>query len=203
MGRMAQTYQLEWLLLGRGDSDLLLQAERFARAAQSDDPRDISGLRELGVCYLYQGKHDESLGLLAEAERRAPHHADLLSDHADVMALSGSPRQALSKLERAIHLNPGVPDSYWWNQATIFFQLERYGEAIDAIMRMKESAPALRLLAACHAMSDNHAEARRLAQKVRAIYPDFSAKKWVSSLPIRDPVIRSAYENGLRKSGLH
>jgi DNA-binding SARP family transcriptional activator len=203
LGRIAQTYQLEWLLLGRGDPDLLHQAERFARRALSDDPREISGLRELGVCYLYQGRHDDALELLAEAERRAPHHADLLADHADVLALSGSPQDGLSRLDRAIQLNPAVPDSYWWNQATIFFQLERYSEAIDAVMRMGEIAPALRLLAASHAMSGNDAEARRLAQKVRSIYPDFRAAKWVSSLPIRDPIIRSAYENGLRKSGLH
>ena len=111
--------------------------------------------------------------------------------------------RAFQELDRAIQLNPEIPDSYCWNQATILFQLERYEEAISAIMRMKEIAPALGLLAASHAMSGNNDEARHLAQKVRAIYPDFSATRWVSSLPIRDPIIRSAYEHGLRKSGLH
>jgi tetratricopeptide (TPR) repeat protein len=203
MSGLAQTYYWEWLLLARGERDLLELAQHLSRQAVASDPEGAHGLRELGLCALYMGQFDESLEAFAEAERRNPQHADLLADYADSLALSGKPAAALTKLETAFALNPLCPDIYWWNQGTIYYQLERYDAAIAAVSRMRDSAPAYRLLAACFAMRGEMGRAREYARQVRQTYPDFTVRKWLGMIPIRDEALRRSYEEGLRAAGFH
>jgi tetratricopeptide (TPR) repeat protein len=200
-GGVARTLIMEWLLLQRGEPDLLDEAERHARRALALDPQSADGLRELGLCSLYRGHFDESLEAFDEAERRAPHHADLIADHADALSLAGRSADALQKIEQATALNPLGPDRYRWYEGTILYQLERYGDAIRALSLMADSTPAYKLLAASWAMLDEPAAARRYATEVRRIYPDFKVEKWLAMIPIRDAAVRQRYETGLRAAG--
>ena len=201
-GAVAHSLVMEWLLLARRDTDLLDQAEQFARRALSLDRDQADGLRELGLCNLYQGRFDESLAAFMEAEQRAPQHADLIADHADALSLAGSSTEALSKIEDAIRLNPLCPDRYHWYRGTILYQLEQYQEAVKAISRMSDQSPAYKLFAASWAMIGDMHKAGSYAEKVRQIYPNFSVDGWLSMIPIRDVAVRDRYEQGLRASGL-
>lgn len=203
LGGLARTLHMEWLLLARGEPDLLHQAEVFSRRALDADPECADGLRELGLCLLYSGKFDESLGALAEAERRNPQHADLLADYADALSLGGQPADALKKIDHATALNPLCPDHYRWYQGTIQYQLEQYEAAIDALSRMGDSSPAYKLIAACWAMLGETSKARDYARKVLQIYPEFTVGKWLSMIPIRDAALKRHYEQGLRAAGFN
>ena len=199
---VARTFHMEWLLLARGEPDLLDQAELFSRRALSVDPDGAHGLRELGYCSLYRGRFDESLATFAEAERRNPQLSGLLADYADALSMSGMPVDALSKIEQAAGLSPVIPDRYWWYKSTIYYQLEHHQAAINSLQRMRDSTPAYKLLAACWAMLGERAQAREYVRRIVKIYPDFSVGNWLSMIPIRDAMLRERYEEGLRSAGL-
>ncbi len=198
---LARTYQLEWLLMARGDNDLLTEAGRLAERALEIDPDDARGHRDSAICNLYAGRFDESLRSFGEAERRNPQHADLLVDYADALQHACDAATALQKINRAIELNPLGPDRYWWTAGDVNFHLERYDDAIACMSRMRDKSPAFRLIAASWAMLGDRKKAMEYVLRAKDIHPDFNVKAWLSILPIRDPDFARRYEQGLREAG--
>ncbi len=198
---LARTYQLEWLLMARGDGDLLVEASRLAERALEIDPDDARGHRDLAVCNLYAGRFDESLRAFSEAERRNPQHADLLNDFSDALVHACEPQSALEKITTAIRLNPLCPDQYWWAAGGANYQLERYGDAIECMSKMRDQSPVYRLLAASWAMVGDQRQASEYVRLAKDIHPDFDVKSWLSILPLRDPKFKELYERGLRRAG--
>jgi tetratricopeptide (TPR) repeat protein len=198
---LAHTFHIEWLLMARGDNELLTEAEHLARRSLEIDPDDARGYRDLGLCKIYAGKFDESLEAFSHAERRNAQYADLLVDYADALQHSCEPSAALEKINRAIALNPLGPDRYWWTAGGANFHLQRYRDAIDAMSHMHDSSPAFRLLAASWAMLGEGQKAAEYVRKATEIHPDFSVNGWLSILPIRDPAFAQHYEQGLREAG--
>jgi DNA-binding SARP family transcriptional activator/TolB-like protein/Tfp pilus assembly protein PilF len=200
---LARTYQREWLLMARGDSELLGESERLARASIEIDPDDARGYRELGNCTLFAGRFDECLSAFELAEQRNPQHADLLADLADALSHACEPAAALEKITKAIDLNPLCPDHYWWAAGGANFHLQRYADAMECMTRMRDQSPAYRLLAASSGMLGNREQAAKYVRKTKDIHPDFSVNGWLSILPIRDPEFAHRYEQGLREAGFN
>ena len=198
---LARTYQREWLLMARGDEELLGEAERLASLAREIDPEDARGYRELGVCKLYAGSFEESVEALSEGERRSPQFADLLNDFADAYSHTCDFPAALEKITKAIELNPLCPDHYWWTAAGANYHLQRYGEAINAMRHMRDQSAAFRLMAASYAMLGDKPSARQFVEKAKDIHPDFKISGWLSIVPIQDPSYAKHYEQGLREAG--
>ncbi|MGH6923571.1 MAG: hypothetical protein ACRED5_07505, partial [Propylenella sp.] len=198
---LASTLRVEWLLLARGDPDLLFEAERVANRSLEIDPDDARGHRELGVCNLYSGRFEESLDAFRRAEARNPQFADLLVDFADALTHACEPRMGLEKITEAIKLNPLCPDYYWWIAGGSNYHLHQYNEAIGCITRMRDQTPAYRLLAASHARLGQREEAAEYVRRVMEVHPDFSVSNWLSILPIRDRHYERDYEEGLREAG--
>lgn len=201
IGGLARTYQREWLLLARGENELLDEAERLARLAIEIDPDDARGYRELGICTLYSGRFDESLEAMRQAEICNPQFADLLMDHADALTHACSALPAIEKITQAIELNPLCPDPYWWTAGGANFHLQRYADAIACMSRMRDPSPAYRLLAASSAMLGDREQAADYVRKAKEIHPDFSVSGWLSIVPLRDPKYAAHYESGLREAG--
>jgi DNA-binding SARP family transcriptional activator/tetratricopeptide (TPR) repeat protein len=197
----ARTLQMEWILLARGDQAVLAKSEKLARRAIDLDPRDSGGYHQLGFASLYARRFDESIAQFTQAERRHPQHADLLADFADALAHSGQPAAGLKKLKQAMVLNPIVPDQYWWRASGMNYQLHRYEEAINCALRMKDSGPALRLVAASYAQLGDKASAGEYVEKTLETYPDFRVEHWLSIVPNRNPDDNHHYKQGLRAAG--
>jgi tetratricopeptide (TPR) repeat protein len=198
---LAQTCNMEWLLMARGDSDLLGEAERLSRRSLEIDPDDARGYRDLGLCTIYGGRFDESLEAFSQGERRNPQYADLLVEYADALQHSSEASAALEKINHAIKLNPLAPDRYWWVAGGANFHLHRYREAIESMSRMRDQSPAFRLLAASWAMIGEREKAAECVRKATEIHPDFSVDSWLSILPIRDRTFAQHYEQSLREAG--
>src|ERR1019366_4039632 len=96
----ARATQRQWLVLGRGDPDLLEAAEKIGAKAVSLDHRDARGYREIALCGLYRRHWDEAIANFSEAERLGPQHADLISDFGDALGHCGEPEKGLKKVER-------------------------------------------------------------------------------------------------------
>jgi DNA-binding SARP family transcriptional activator/tetratricopeptide (TPR) repeat protein len=200
---LARTYQLEWLLLARGDQEILREAERLAHLSIDIDPDDARGYRELGICAAYSGRFDESLQALAQGESCLPRYADLLNDYAEALVHACEPAEALAKITQAIELNPLCPDQYWWAAGGANYQLQRYEDAIRCLSRMKDQTAVFRLLAASHAMLGERDQARDYVRRARDENPDFEVTSFLSTVPFRKPETVQAYEHGLREAGFN
>ena len=198
---MARSLQREWLLLARNDKALLGEAEQFAARAMTLAPHDARGHREFGVCSLFAGRFDEGVAALRRAEAASPHYADVVADLADTLVHASEPELGLSKIERAIVLNPLCPDDYWWTAAGANYHLERYDAALSCLSKMTDRTPAYRLTAMTWAMKGDQTRARTFVRKAKEVHPDFRVDKWLSTVPFREQWQRRHYETGLRKAG--
>jgi DNA-binding SARP family transcriptional activator/TolB-like protein len=197
----ARATQRQWLVMGRGDTELLDEAEQIGARAISLDHRDARGYREIALCNLYRRRWDDAVSYFTEAERLGPQYADLISDFGDALGHAGEPAKGLEKVQRAMELNPIPPDQYWWNAAGLHFQLRNYEAALEAIGRMGDPLPALRIAAAAWAYLGNQAEAQKCAAQFLQSYPDFRIAHWLSIVPDRNPDDQRHYEVGLKMAG--
>ncbi len=201
LSSIARTYSKEWLLTARGDLDLLKSAETFAMRA-IDAHRDLAdGYREFGVAKLLQGAFDESAEAMELAETLGPHHADIIADHADTLVHCSLPSRALSKIERAIELNPLSPDSYLWTAAGANYALGEFEASLDYIGRMADPGLADRLSAANWAMLDQKDKARVFVRRVREANPNFDLDTWLAAVPSKEQWHKDLYREGLKRAG--
>jgi tetratricopeptide (TPR) repeat protein len=198
---VARALQRRWLVMGHGDTALLERAEEAGARAVSLDHRDARGYRELALCSLYRRRWDDAVANFTEAERLGPQHADLISDFGDTLGHAGEPEKGLEKVMRAMELNPIPPDQYWWNAAGLHFQLRDYAAAIEAIDRMTDPLPALRIAAAAWAYLGEKKQAHKSARRFLHSYPGFRIDQWLAIVPDRDPADLRHYEVGLKMAG--
>ncbi len=197
----ARTLSREWVLCAREDPKLLADARAHAQRAMELDPLDSGGERELGHASLYSGELPESIAHFAAAEQLAPHNADVLVDLADAHVHNYEIEAAGQLVHRALELNPLAPDEYHWVAGSVdFFRADFHG-ARARLKRMKDAAPAARLLAAAAALDGDLSEAGRYRAIEMANHPDFRIGEWLKLLPQRDPRHFELYVRGLRVAG--
>lgn len=200
--RIAQTLQLEWLMLGGNDPYLLQRARAEAEAAIEADPASCMGHWMSAVVALYQRDYEGSALKFAEAETLAPHSADLLLQYADALAHFGEPAEGWKRFELAIDLNPMAPDIYWWAGASIAFKIGDYGKSVELCRKMSNDEPALRVLTASLALSGDLDEARNAADRLMEIYPGMTAREIVRLSPDKNSAANEEFYNGLRLAGV-
>ncbi len=203
LSMVARTLTLEWLVLGRQERDLLVEARALALRAVEIDPFDASGHRELGHAALYMQDLDECLDHLRSARSRSLHHADTLMDEADAMVHNSSAQLAGSLVDLALSLNPLPPDEYYWTSATVRFLRGEYRSALDTILKMKRIDPAGRFTAAGAAMAGDFELARQQREKIMARQPDFRIKDWSRLMPLKGKEDRERYIEAMRLAGFN
>lgn len=197
----AQTLIYEWVMLGRGDLDVLRRARAAAERARDVDPLYGGAHQMLGRASLFSGDFSTSLEHFSQAEALNPHHADMLCDFADTLMHSSLDQRANSRIELAIELNPLAPDAYWWASAGIKFFIGDYNEALQHLEKVKNREPVLRLTAACAAMAGQDSLANLARIRFLETDPGFKLDDWISVLPVRDASHRHHYREALRKAG--
>ncbi|QPB22510.1 peptide antibiotic resistance protein [Rhizobium sp. 007] len=198
---LARTYTSEWLVTAQGNEELLRLAETSAEKAIEGDSIFAGGHRELGVAKLYLGDVDHSVSALSLAEELSPHFADVIYSHADTLVHASRPGDALSKIKKAISLNPISPDAYLWCAAGACYFLEQYEDAIDYVEAMKDKAPAHRIAAASCAMIGDRKRSQFYRQRAEALNPVFDVEKWLSVVPFKEQWQKDLYREGLLKAG--
>ena len=200
--RIAQTLQLEWLMLGGTDPSLLNKARAEADLAMKIDPGHGTGHWMSAVVALYQHDFDYTAEKFMEAEVLNPHSADLLVHHADALSHLGEPELGWERFQRALELNPFPPDYYWWSGATIAIRRRRFEEAIELCARMENDESAIRVLAMGHGFVGDTAMARHYGRRVMDTYPGMSALDLARLAPDRRQEDVEFCAQGLRLAGL-
>jgi adenylate cyclase len=83
----------------------------------------------------------------------------------------------------------------------VYFNLQRYEEAIHTIHGMQNPTEGRRLLAASYGQLGRIGEARAEAAKVLQAHPDFSIERWAAVQPDKDAADVAHFVEGLRKAG--
>jgi hypothetical protein len=94
------------------------------------------------------------------------------------------------------------PDHYWWAGASIAFVEERYDLVLDLCAKMDSDTPAIRLLAATHALMGNDRAAKAFGRRVRDTYPGFTGEGIGRLVPDRDRTTVARFVEGLRLAGV-
>jgi tetratricopeptide (TPR) repeat protein len=183
LNQLARTMTLEWLERAVPERDLLHEAMHLAERAHHYDPTDSGSLREIGHAALYLHDLDRALESYEAAEREAPNHADLLADQADVLTHASRADEAETRIARALALNPLAPDDYYWTAGAVSFFRGRYAEGLERLTAMKVPGLALRLMAACAAMNNDHRAAEQYRRRALERDPTFRIEKWTSLYP--------------------
>ncbi|WP_152533426.1 MULTISPECIES: SARP family transcriptional regulator [unclassified Labrenzia] len=199
--RIAQTMQLEWLLLGGTDPHLLHRAKAEADAAIEIDSTAGIGYWMAAVIALYQRDYTTSEAKFQEAETLSPNSSDLLIQHADALAHFGKPKDAWNRFKHAIDLNPLAPDIYWWAGASIAFKLADYAEAVRLCKQMDDEEPALRILTASLALDGQIESARQYARRLMDVYPGMTAQEISRFMPDKNPENSKIFLEGLKLAG--
>ncbi len=199
--RIAQTMQLEWLLLGGTDPHLLHRAKAEADAAIEIDSTAGIGYWMAAVIALYQRDYTTSEAKFQEAETLSPNSSDLLIQHADALAHFGKPKDAWKRFKHAIDLNPLAPDIYWWAGASIAFKLADYAEAVRLCKQMDDEEPALRILTASLALDGQIESARQYARRLMDVYPGMTAQEISRFMPDKNPENSKIFLEGLKLAG--
>lgn len=201
LSSLARTYSKEWLLTARGDIDLLQTAAECATRAIEARRDFADGYRELGVAKLLMGALDESVQALEVSETLSPHYADIIADHADTLNHFSRPDLALQKLERAIELNPLMPDSYLWTAAGASYSLGNFKDALGYIDKMVDGDLADRLSAASWAMLGDEKKSRFFVRRALEANPQFDIDKWLVIVPFKEQWQKDIYREGLKNAG--
>jgi DNA-binding SARP family transcriptional activator len=200
--RLAQTLQLEWLILGGDDPHLLQRADAEASMAMRIDPALGVGHWVSAMVALYRRDFDTSAERFLEAEALSPNSADLLLQHADALAHFGKPDAAWDRFSQAIDLNPFAPDLYWWAGASIAYKRDEYQTAVDLCAHMKNDEPALRVLTVSHALMGNIETASDYAVRLREVHPGMTAHQLSLVSPDRDPEVTRKLFHAYRLAGI-
>lgn len=200
--RIAQTLQLEWLMLGGNDPYLLHQARHEAETALAIDGGIGEGHWMAAVVALYQRDFDYSAEKFLVAEALNPHSADLLSHHADALSHLGYADIGWERFQRALELNPFPPDYYWWFGCTIAIRRRDFATGIELCKNMSSEDAVLRVLAMCHGLMGNVDVARQYGRKLREMYPGATALEMARLAPDRRNEDINLCAEGLRIAGL-
>ncbi|MEO6634315.1 MAG: BTAD domain-containing putative transcriptional regulator [Devosia sp.] len=201
MSMVARTLSLEWLVIDRGDDSLLAEASRLARRAIEEDPLDPSGYRELGNAALYSHDLEASLEYSTEARARAPHHADVLLDHADSLVHYGRYLDAKTAMDEAFELNPLAPDEYRWVAATVRFFLRDFQGALDYGLSMENPDPFGRQIATSAHLIGDLDTAKYWRERTMERHPDFRVADWGKIVPLRNAADKQFVEDAMRSAG--
>ncbi len=203
MAAKSRTLNIDWRYSWtESPEEALDKALELARQAILLDETDARGFGELGFVHLYRKEHESSINAYVRALALNPNDADLMSDMADALAHSGRSEEAVGLLQKATRLNPFYPDQYLWHLGGAYYNLKRYDEAIEAVLRMHNPTEGRRLLAASYAQLGKTREAQEQAAKVLRAHPNFSIGRWASVQPDKYEEDLEHFVEGLKKAGL-
>ncbi len=198
---LARTLTEEWFLLARTDKTRLTESLELANQVVDEAPLFAGGHWERASSLLYLGDIDAAVTSAEKARDLAPHEADLLRTHADMLVHACEFRRARDEIDRAMQLNPLAPDDYHWIKATAQFLSGDNAGALDSLRLSADWRATARLRAVCHALMGDRQKARKWRQRYLREYPDFQVSDWQSVVPMKSPEVREYYTDALRLAG--
>ena len=161
----------------------------------------------LMIVYNLQNQNEKALAEGEKAFAILPNSSDLNLAFARVLACVGRYEEAITRVKRAMRLNPRHPPWVYTVLGSCYRIAGRFEEAIDAYEREIMLAPDTLLpwlsLAGLYALLGLEKEAKKATEEVHRIAPDYSWEKYGKMVyQFHDKEIEKRFFDGLRKCGL-
>jgi adenylate cyclase len=205
--KLAWTYMVD-VGFGWTDSpeDSLASALDSANKSIAHDDDEAWGHWALAGYHVNTGQHDLALAEFDRAFALNPNDADVMTDMAWCLSYSGRARDGLDLANKAMRLNPHYPEWYVAQRGAIYFDAERYADAIATLEKLRSiDTISVRLyLAASHAALGHSADALKAVQRVLEMDPQATVARCTSPAmaPYKEPRGVEHFRDNLRKAGL-
>jgi adenylate cyclase len=209
--QLAWTYVIDaWFGYSKSPAESIRKAETLSRKAAvlGGDRPDLYSL--WSTIYLNQGDYDKAIESGLKAVAMGPNNALAHVLLAYVTLFAGKSNEAVVSAERAVRLTPYCPDWYLSILGQAYRQAGRFDKAYaafkKALDRSKKNktnpmAALLGLIDACEELGRSK-EAKKYADAVKKISPDFSFKYFHKVYPYKNPDHLEPILSNLRKAGL-
>jgi adenylate cyclase len=200
---MSRTFNVEWRYSWTNDREgALNEALNLANLAVHYDDLDARGFSEMGLAHLYKKEHEPAIAAYERALQLNPNDADLLAEMGDCLVYVRQAERSVKLLERAMRLNPYHPDSYLWYLGDAYFHLGEYEKTIHTLQKMRDGSEGHRLMAASYALLGDADEAKKHADALMQVHPNFTIEQWRKVPPNKYPQDLEPFVDGLRLAGL-
>lgn len=211
---LAWTYWID-ATYGFGDSQQESQEKAIELAKKSitmdDNQPDVHAL--WSTIYLVQIQHDKAVEEGKRALELGPNNACNTAILAQTMYFAGRGNEAIQLMEKAMRLSPYHPHWYLGTLALAYITIERYEEALELAKRQLDLVKTrgvfgVGLISSYLILTEaliylgRKGDARRHAEEVLRIKPDFSLDEFSKSTFYKNPSDLEARLDALRKAGL-
>jgi adenylate cyclase len=183
------------------------KAEQFLAKAQAR-PTSLS-LQVAAAMLSQQGQHAKAIEEGERAIDADPNDADAHVTLANALTLAGKPQAALEEVQRALHLNPVSPSSYFYSLGLAQFGLGNFDAAVVALERAIASNPqdtlSYRILLATYGQLGRTADAERiypLAERSRYGHDTLTIRGVAFSFPFKEDSDAQRLASGLRNANV-
>ncbi|HZF75370.1 MAG TPA: winged helix-turn-helix domain-containing protein [Acetobacteraceae bacterium] len=201
------------LRIGQGwSSDVAADAEALEAALRKAIEHDFRNARALALLghtqTIIRRDYEEALYLLDRALDAAPNDAEAWLWSSPTYAWMGDAAEAIRRAERAMALSPEDPFIFRYEhfRAIAHYTAREYEAALHWGLRSCRANPHytsnLRLTAAATAALGQMEDARRIAQQVMRLEPEFRVGRLIERHAYRDPAARALYGRHLTEAGL-
>ena len=174
-----------------------------ARRAVGMDPNDSSAHTTMGYVLTNKREWDAARRSYDRALQLNPNDADAIADFAYFELVTGSPKECIADMTRAIRLNPFPPSWYFWVMGEAQFDLGQFGQAVETLQRHETYRTTSRKsLAAALAMLGRIDEAKEEAKGFMADNPEFRISHWLAQAPAKSQAEIQALADAYRLAGL-
>lgn len=206
----AEAYAWKACLLGqamtrgyRDTNDILKPMVRCLHTALSLDDDNFETHRILSAVTLIQRSYERALFHAAHALDLNPNDPRVMAQYGEVLTALGKAEDAIIILENALKVDPHQPDRRLTQLGIAQFVARHYEDAIETLSRVSDLGLQHHIyLAASHAELGRDGDARRHAQEVRRLSPDFNFREYVYQLAYREDADREHHREALIRAGL-
>lgn len=181
-------------------------AHELAQKAVALDDTDPYAHLSLGKTHMWKRQHDQAIVDHEKSIALDPNFAVAYAGLGLTLHYAGRSEEAIGLINRGMRLDPHYPDVRLLWLAQPYFQLGRYGQAIDLLTRHLDSKPntiiSHVLLAASYGYLGGRQKAGAEWQEALRINPDYSLEQVRHVLPYGDPADFEKIVDGLRKADL-
>lgn len=177
--------------------------ERRTQRALELDPNDPEANRVMGSILMHRGAFDEARKYHEKAMTLSPSDAYIKGRSAAFYNFAGESNHALKLLDEAAELDPFLHVWCIEERAAVLYNLGRFREAIEAVMRLTFQTRRSRLYrAAAHAALAETDRAHDVVAEAVANSPDLTTDYLESHEFYKDPEIKAKLIELLVKAGL-
>ena len=181
-------------------------ASELAIKAQGLDKFHPSLFILWGLLELNSRQYDQAMASFDRAFELDPNNGMSLYNKGDCLVFMGKPQEAIPIFQKILRIDPLSPGFAYLGLGHANSVMENYDEAIGYNKKVIEIFPNRLLsylrIAGCYAALERLEEARMAVAEALKLYPEFSTKNFVMSMPYKDKALKERWFSNLLKAGL-